>query len=72
MWGTFKYPDIYWRSCTAICKQSRFLESIDKMPQVVEDPTRNGVLIDLIVTNKEVLLGMWKLGPALAVVTPRL
>lgn len=30
LWGTFKYPNIYWRSCTAICKQSRFLENIEK------------------------------------------
>ncbi|KAJ7415949.1 hypothetical protein BTVI_36879 [Pitangus sulphuratus] len=53
--GDFNYPDICWRS-----KQSkRFLESTDVnfLPQVVEVPTRNGVLLNLIVRNREEPVG---------------
>ncbi|KAJ7402270.1 rna-directed dna polymerase from mobile element jockey-like [Pitangus sulphuratus] len=58
--GNFNYPDICWRNNTAKHKQSRrFMESIDDdlLSQVVEDHTRNGVLLDLMLTNRESLTG---------------
>ncbi|XP_063280190.1 uncharacterized protein LOC134564864 isoform X3 [Prinia subflava] len=66
--GDLNYPDICWRSNTAKHKQSRrFLESIDDnfLSQVVEDPTRNGVLLDLKLTNREGLIGDVKVGGSL-------
>lgn len=46
--GEFNYRDLCWRSSTIKHKQSRcFLESTDD-----EDPTRNGLLFDLIPTQR--------------------
>ncbi|KAF4805591.1 hypothetical protein TURU_000453 [Turdus rufiventris] len=48
--GDLNYPNVFCRNNTEKDKQSRrFLESIDDnfLSQVVEDPTRNGVLLDL-------------------------
>ncbi|TRZ09133.1 hypothetical protein HGM15179_017974 [Zosterops borbonicus] len=56
--GDLNYPDICWRSNTAKRKHSRrFLESIDDnfLSQIVEDPIRNGVLLDLKQTGKALL-----------------
>ncbi|KAF4803717.1 hypothetical protein TURU_013832 [Turdus rufiventris] len=66
--GDLNYPDIFWRSNTVKHKQSRrCLESIDDnfLSHVVEDPTRNGVLLDLILTNREGLVGDVKVGGSL-------
>ncbi|RMC20262.1 hypothetical protein DUI87_01108 [Hirundo rustica rustica] len=68
LWGDLNYPDICWRSNTAKHKQSmRFLESIDDnfLSQVMEDPTRNGVLLDLKLTNREGLIRDVKVGGSL-------
>lgn len=57
--GDFIYLDICWRSNTAKHEQSRrFLEGIDDnfLSQVVEDPTRNSVLPDLVIASREGLL----------------
>jgi len=59
--GDFNQPDICWEDHTARHMQSwRFLQSIDDnfLVQVVEEPTRRGVLLDLVPTNKEGLVRM--------------
>jgi len=53
--GDFSHPDICWEDHTARHTQSgRFLQSTDDnfLMQVVEEPTRRGVLLDLALTNK--------------------
>ncbi|GAB0202872.1 hypothetical protein GRJ2_002752800 [Grus japonensis] len=62
--GDFNHPDICWRDNAAGHKQSRkFLECVDDkfLLQVTEEPTRRGAMLDLIVTNKEGLVGDVKL-----------
>ncbi|GAB0208476.1 hypothetical protein GRJ2_003313300 [Grus japonensis] len=62
--GDFNHPDICWRGNTAGHKQSRkFLECIDDnfLLQVTEEPTRRGAMLDLVLTNKEGLVGDVKL-----------
>ncbi|GAB0200488.1 hypothetical protein GRJ2_002514200 [Grus japonensis] len=57
--GDFNHPDICWKGNTARHAQSRrFLQSIGDnfLTQVVEEPTRRGVLLDLVVMNKEGLV----------------
>ncbi|PKU44762.1 glycerol kinase [Limosa lapponica baueri] len=57
--GDFNHPDICWEGYTARHVQSRrFLQCIDDnfLTQVVEKPTRRGVLLDLVLTNKEGLV----------------
>lgn len=55
--GDFDYPNICWRRNTVNHKQSRsFLGSIDNFPtQAVKDPTRNCVLLELILRGKTLL-----------------
>lgn len=58
--GDFNHPDSCWRDNTAGPKQSRrFLEWTDDnfLLQVTEEPTKRGALLDLILTNKQGLLG---------------
>ncbi|GAB0205450.1 hypothetical protein GRJ2_003010600 [Grus japonensis] len=62
--GDFNHPDICWRGNTAGHKQSRrFLECVDDnfLLQVIEEPTRRGAMLDLLLTNKEGLVGDVKL-----------
>ncbi|GAB0176082.1 hypothetical protein GRJ2_000073400 [Grus japonensis] len=62
--GDFNHPDIFWRDNTAGHKQSRrFLECIDDnfLLQVNEEPTRRGAMLDLVLNNKEELVGNVKL-----------
>ncbi|GAB0176076.1 hypothetical protein GRJ2_000072800 [Grus japonensis] len=62
--GDFNHPDIFWRDNTAGHKQSRrFLECIydNFLLQVIEEPTRRGAMLDLILINKEELVGNVKL-----------
>ncbi|GAB0209186.1 triadin [Grus japonensis] len=58
--GDFNHPDIRWRDNAAERKQSRkFLECIDDnfLLQVIEEPMRRGAMLDLVLTNKEGLVG---------------
>ncbi|PKU42646.1 glycerol kinase [Limosa lapponica baueri] len=58
--GDFNYPDICWKDNTARHTQPwRFLQSIDDnfLAQVVGEPMRRGALLDLVLTNKEGLVG---------------
>jgi len=58
--GNFKHPDICWRDNTAGHKQSRrFLECVEDifLLQVMEEPTGRGAMLDLVLTNKEGLVG---------------
>ncbi|GAB0209884.1 hypothetical protein GRJ2_003454100 [Grus japonensis] len=60
------YPDAlqHWRDNAAEHKQSRkFLECVDDnfLLQVTEEPTRRGATLDLVLTNKEGLVGDVKL-----------
>ncbi|GAB0208569.1 cAMP-dependent protein kinase inhibitor alpha [Grus japonensis] len=58
--GDFNHPGICWNSNMAKHAQSRrFLQSIDDnfLTQVVEEPMRRGVLLDLVLTKKD-WLGM--------------
>jgi len=61
--GDFSHPDICWRDNTAGHKQCRrFLECIDNfLLHVREEPTRRGAVLDLVLTNKEGLVGDVKL-----------
>ncbi|GAB0207304.1 hypothetical protein GRJ2_003196000 [Grus japonensis] len=66
--GDFHHPDICWKGNTARHAQSRrFLQSIDDnfLTQVVEESTRRGVVLDLVLTNKEGLVGDVKVGGSL-------
>jgi len=63
--GDFNYPDICWEDYTARHTQTRrFLQSIDDnfLMQVVEEPTRRGALLNLVLTNKEGLVEDVKVG----------
>jgi len=63
--GDFNHPDISWEDHTARHTQSkRFLHSINDnfLMQVVEEPTRKGALLDLVLTNKEGLVEDVKVG----------
>ncbi|GAB0209334.1 hypothetical protein GRJ2_003399100 [Grus japonensis] len=56
----FNHPDICWRDNTAGHKQSRkFLECINDnfLLQVIEEPMRRGAVLDLVLPNKEGLVG---------------
>ncbi|GAB0204803.1 hypothetical protein GRJ2_002945900 [Grus japonensis] len=62
--GDFNHPDICWRYNAVERKQSRkFLECADDnfLLQVTEEPTRRGAMLDLVLTNKEDLVGDVKL-----------
>ncbi|GAB0187084.1 alpha-actinin-2 [Grus japonensis] len=62
--GDFSHPNICWRDNTAGHKQSRrFLECIDDnfLLQVIQEPTRRGAMLDLVLINKEGLVGNAKL-----------
>ncbi|GAB0189120.1 hypothetical protein GRJ2_001377300 [Grus japonensis] len=62
--GDFNHPDIYCRDNTAEHKQSRkFLECVDDnfLMQVIEEPMRRGAMLDIVLTNKEGLVGDVKL-----------
>ncbi|GAB0183292.1 hypothetical protein GRJ2_000794500 [Grus japonensis] len=62
--GALNQPNICWRDNTARHKQSRrFLTHIDDnfLLQVTEEPTRRGVVLYLVLTNKEGLVGNVKL-----------
>jgi len=57
--GVFNHPDICWEDHTARHTQSRrLLQSISDnvLMQIVEEPMRRGVLLDLALTNKEGLV----------------
>ena len=54
--GEFHHPDICWKDNIARQMQTRrFLECIDIsfLTQVIQESTRRGALLDLILTNKE-------------------
>ncbi|CAM4648647.1 unnamed protein product [Lepidochelys kempii] len=58
--GDFNFPDICWESNTAVYRQSRkFLESVGDnfLAQVLEEPTRGGTFLDLLLTNWVELVG---------------
>ncbi|GAB0205343.1 hypothetical protein GRJ2_002999900 [Grus japonensis] len=62
--GDFSHPDICWKDNTVRYKQSkRFLECVDYnfLLQVIEEPMRRGAMLDLVMTNKEGLVGNVKL-----------
>ncbi|PKU38936.1 hypothetical protein llap_10761 [Limosa lapponica baueri] len=63
--GSFDYSDIWCKDSTARHTQSRrFLQCIDDpfLTQVLEEPMRRGVPLDLVLTNKEGLVGDVKAG----------
>nr|XP_048724541.1 RNA-binding motif, single-stranded-interacting protein 1 isoform X1 [Caretta caretta]XP_048724542.1 RNA-binding motif, single-stranded-interacting protein 1 isoform X1 [Caretta caretta]XP_048724543.1 RNA-binding motif, single-stranded-interacting protein 1 isoform X1 [Caretta caretta]XP_048724544.1 RNA-binding motif, single-stranded-interacting protein 1 isoform X1 [Caretta caretta] len=58
--GDFNFPDICWESNTAVHRQFRkFLESVGDnfLAQVLEEPTRGGAFLDLLLTNRVELVG---------------
>jgi len=66
--GDFNHPDICWEDHTARHTQSRrFLQSISDrfLMQVVEEPKRRGMLLDLVLMNKEGLVEDVKVGGSL-------
>ena len=55
----FNFPDRRWKYNTVQRKQSkRFLECVEDsfLTQLVQEPTRGGVLLDLLFTNREGLV----------------
>jgi len=63
--GDFNQPDISQVSQTARHTRSRwFLQCVEDnfLTQVVEEPTRWGVLLDLVVSNRDVLVRDAKVG----------
>jgi len=63
--GDFNHPDTSWEDNTARQAQSRrFLQSINEnfLMQVVEEATRKGALLDLLLTKKEGLVEDVKVG----------
>ena len=57
--GDFNYPDICWESNTVVHKSSiRFLECTEDcfLLQILDMPTRNNALLDLLLANQEDLL----------------
>ena len=66
--GDFNHPDICWEDHTARHAQSRrLLQCIDDnfLTQVVQEPTRRGALLDLVLTNTEGLVRDVKVGGTL-------
>ncbi|KAM6381950.1 uncharacterized protein FN964_003655 [Alca torda] len=66
--GDFNHPDICWEDHTARHGQSRrLLQCIDDnfLTQVVQEPTRRGALLDLVLTNTEGLAEDIKVGGTL-------
>jgi len=66
--GDFKHPHICWENYTARHKQTRrFLQCIgdNLLTQVVEKPTKRGVMLDFILTNVEGLVGDVRVGDSL-------
>jgi len=66
--GDFNRTDICWEDHRARHMQSRsFLRSIDDniLMQAVEEPTRKGVLLDLVLTKKEGLVEDMRVGGSL-------
>jgi len=64
----FNHPNISWEDHTASHMQSRrFLQSIDDnfLMQMVEEPTRKGALLELVLKNKEGLVEDVKVGGSL-------
>jgi len=62
--GDFSHPNICWRDNTAGCKQCRRLLDcvVDNFClQVIEEPTRRGAMLDLLLTHKEELVENVKL-----------
>ncbi|PKU32103.1 dtw domain-containing protein 2 [Limosa lapponica baueri] len=60
----FNHPDICWKDNTAGHKKSmKFLECVDDnfLLQMVEEPMRRKAMLDLVITNKEGLVGNVKL-----------
>lgn len=56
--GDFDLPDSHWRNNTRHKQSRRFLEIFDNfLIQVMVEPSRKGVLLDLILTDKESLVG---------------
>ena len=57
--GEFSHPNICWKSITTSFIQSRkLLESLEDnfLSQVIDSPTRGGVILDLFVTNTSKLI----------------
>ncbi|PKU37428.1 nedd4-binding protein 2-like 2 [Limosa lapponica baueri] len=66
--GGLELPNICWKSCTVICRQSRrLLECIEGncLSQVTDSPTRGDVILDLMVTNASTLISDSKIGGSL-------
>lgn len=66
--GDFNHSDIFWKNITARHTRSRrFLQCVedDFLMQVVEEPIRRVVLLDLVVTVNEGLVGNEKVKSSL-------
>ncbi|GAB0202528.1 mitochondrial enolase superfamily member 1 [Grus japonensis] len=66
--GDFNLPDINWEHHTADTSRSRsFLKHLDDnfLVQVLKEPTRKGALLDLLLMNREGLLGEMAIGGCL-------
>ncbi|GAB0181938.1 hypothetical protein GRJ2_000659100 [Grus japonensis] len=58
--GDFNLPDVYWKYNTAERNQSRrFLACVEDnfLTQLVREPAREGTLLDLLLANREGLVG---------------
>jgi len=62
--GDFNHPDICWRDNTAGHNQSRrFLDCVDDnfLFQAIEESTRRGAVLDLVISHKERVVGNGRL-----------
>lgn len=65
--GNFNHPDVYWRNTAGQKQSKRFLECVGNnfLLQVIDEPTRRGDLLDLILTKNEGLVGNVKVTSSL-------
>jgi len=66
--GDFKHTNICWKSSMASCRQSRrFLECIEDnfLSQVIDTPTQEDAILDLVFTNPNELISDIKTGGSL-------
>lgn len=71
--GDFNHPDFCWRDNTAQHRQSRKLLQITEnkfLIQVVEEPRRRRVLLDLVLPNQKALVKDGKVGESLGCSNP--
>ncbi|XP_074436717.1 interferon gamma receptor 1 isoform X2 [Larus michahellis] len=66
--GNFNHPDFSWKNSMVSCRQSRTLVECmegNNLSQVIDNPIRGAVILDLMVTNVSELIGDINIGGSL-------